>query len=108
MCKCVAVAETHTLEWSGSIFEDGDESCTNIAVHNFDERPGHCKGIMAYGYSAPDGHFVSKVNFAAKSWHNGRTIQCRIDNGPRHSPTDVGSTTVYITQGKFVKQLAAV
>lgn len=101
-CECIATVGTQSIEWSGSIFEDGDEGCTSIAIHR-DRVPGQCKGIVAYGYSAePDGHFVSEMNFTANASYNGKTIQCRIDNGPRQS-THIGNVTINITQGKSVK-----
>ena len=74
----------------------------SIAVHN-DVRPGQCKGIVAYGYNTQDGRFVSKVNFTAESRYNGRTLLCRIDNGPGHSQTLVENITVNITQGISMK-----
>lgn len=99
ICECTAVAGTQTIVWSGSIFDVGEESCTHIAVLS-DRVTGQCKGVVAYGYSAPDGHFVSRMNFTANRWHNGRTVQCRIDHGDRRPQTLIGNITVKTVPGK--------
>lgn len=100
VCTCTAVAGTQAIEWRGSIFDIGDGNCNHIAVLDDDsEVHGQCKGIVADGYRARDGHFVSRMNFTANHWYNGRTVECRINYGPRQQPTIVGNTTIKTTPG---------
>lgn len=98
-CECTAAAGTQAIVWSGSIFDFGEGSCDRIVVLG-DRVPGECKGIVAYGYSAPDGHFISKMNLTATGSYNGRTVQCLIDRGPRETQTVIGNVTVKTSLGK--------
>ena len=99
-CKCIAAAGTQIIEWTGSIFEIGNGSqCTNIVVHN-DNIPGECKQVVAFGYIATDGHFVSILNFTANPQYSGKTVQCLIDRGPGQSQNLIGSVSINMTPGE--------
>lgn len=102
VCTCTAVAGTPAIEWKGSIFGIGDGSCASIAVLPAGNSVSwQCKGVEARGYSAPDGHFVSRMNFTASRLHNGRTVECYIDHGPspKQQQTLIGNTTIKTTPG---------
>jgi hypothetical protein len=102
-CECTTAAETQTIVWSGSVFDVGEGSCTQIVIlaHGAGVT-GQCKGIVAYGYSTPatEGHFVSRMNFTAKHWYNGRTVQCLIDRGPGRTQKLIGNVTINTSPGK--------
>lgn len=97
-CECIAVAGTQSIEWSGSIFEGGDERCNSISVL-IDGTPEECNGIKAYGYSTPDGHFISNMNLTANPRYNSKTVQCRIVHGNEGQLRLVGSVTINTTPG---------
>ena len=101
-CECTVAAGTvQAIVWSGSIFDVGEGSCNDIAVLRLDDRvPGECKGIVAYGYIAPDGHFISNMNLTATDSYNGRTIECLIDRGAGETRQLIRNLTVNTSAGK--------
>ena len=101
-CECTVAAGTvQAIVWSGSIFDVGEGSCNQIVVLRLSDRvPGECKGIVAYGYSVQDGHFISIMNLTATGSYNGRTIQCLIDRGSGETQLLIGNETVNTSTGK--------